>query len=214
MTSSEAFLPVATDERAELEVPMYSPETPNEFTMASQQQPEATATPVVGNGEQHLYCNYCCDTRRAVLAVNVVSIVLGVISLLIGNVLLNFIRDHPDEFEEGAKMSEGEKQQFEEGLRMGAIEVDKAVLDSLSLVFITMHGIGIYGALKFKKWAVVTAGSAYVIGFILNLLTGSFVNLIVTCALGYPHYFFVKEINQGVMSDYNYHNVAHCCGGK
>jgi len=208
MASKEAFLPVATDESADLEVPMYSPEVPpTEFGMSSAQ---ANATPVTG--EQHLYCNYCCDTRRAVLVVNVISIVINLIVLFVVNVGFNFIINHPDEVEQD--MNEEEKANLEQALHSGYLEMVEAMTDAFLVVSMLMHGCGIYGALKFKKWAVATAGSAYAIAFVLHLLGGSFLNVILVVALGYPHYFFMKEINEGIMSDYNYHNVAHCCGGK
>lgn len=211
MASKEAFLPVATEESADLEIPMYSPEVPpSEFGMSSAHDSTAHATRVTG--EQHLYCNYCCDTRRAVLVVNVVSIVINLIVLLVVNVGFNFIINHPDEVEKD--MTDQEKANLEQALHSGYLEMVEAMTDAFLVVSMAMHGCGIYGALKFKKWAVATAGSAYAISFVLNLMQGSILNLILAVALGYPHYFFMKEINEGIMSDYNYHNVAHCCGGK
>ncbi|KAL3934147.1 MAG: hypothetical protein SGBAC_010069 [Bacillariaceae sp.] len=208
MASKEAFLPLATEESADLEVPMYSPEVPpTEFGMSSA---HADATPVAG--EQHLYCNYCCDTRRAVLVVNIVSIVINLVVLLVVNVGFNFIINNPDEVEKD--MTEEEKANLEEALHSGYLEMVEAMTDAFLVLAMGMHACGIYGALKFKKWAVATAGSAYAISFILHLMGGSFFNVILAGALGYPHYFFMKEMNQGIMSDYNYHNVAHCCGGK
>ena len=211
MVSKEAFLPVATEESADLEVPMYSPEVPpSEFGMSSAHD---NATHVNGvAGEQHLYCHYCCDTRRAVLVVNVVSIVINLVVLLIVNVGFNFIINNPDEVEED--MTDEEKADLEHALHSGYFQMVEAMTDAFLVLSMAMHGCGIFGALKFKKWAVATAGSAYAISFVLHLMGGSFLNVILAGVLGYPHYFFIKEINEGIMSDYNYHNVAICCGGK
>ena len=86
------------------------------------------------------------------------------------------------------------------------------LVDAFSFISIAMYVCGMYGALKFKKWGIAVGGSAYAIGFAFSLIRFDFVGLISTAALGYPHYFLIKEINAGIMTDYNYHNVAYCCG--
>ena len=86
------------------------------------------------------------------------------------------------------------------------------LVDAFSFISIAMHACGMYGALKFKKWGIAVGGSAYAIGFAISLIRFDIVDLILAAALGYPHYFLIKEINAGIMTDYNYHNVAYCCG--
>jgi hypothetical protein len=204
MSNKEAFLPLATAEPDDLAVPMYSPDGP--FGAAS----GSAAAP--GNRGNHLYCNYCCDSRRAVLSVNIISIVINIVLLLVVNVGLNYMSKHPDEIEQN--MSEEDAKNFDAAVKNGGVQMAEAFWDAFLVIAMFMHACGIYGALKFKKWGVATAASAYVISFLLNLIGFDFINLVIAVALGYPHYFLIKEINEGIMTDYNYHNVASCCGGK
>jgi hypothetical protein len=200
MSNKEAFLPLATAEPDDLAVPMYSPDGP--FGAAS----GSAAAP--GNRGNHLYCNYCCDSRRAVLSVNSISIVINIVTLLVVNVGLNYMSKHPDEIEQN--MSEEDAKNFDAAVKNGSVQMMEAMMDAFLVIAMFMHACGIYGALKFKKWGVATAASAYVISFLLNLIGFDFINLVIAVALGYPHYFLIKEINEGIMTDYNYHNVASC----
>eukprot|EP00980_Cylindrotheca_fusiformis_P009208 scaffold2003_cov139-Cylindrotheca_fusiformis.AAC.24 len=199
MTSKEPFLPLATDDADDVAVPMYSPDGPgasNTFDPSS-----STSGGVGHQGGNHLYCMVCCDCRRAVLAVNIVSIVLYLLQLIAIDVGLHYMM----------KQAQAEA---EVNVNEEALEMEEVLVNGVILVLIGLHSCGIYGALKFKKWAVATAGTAYIFSFLGGLIALSPVNMIFAGALGYPHYFFIKEINSGIMTDYNYHNVAWCCGGK
>ena len=30
----------------------------------------------------------------------------------------------------------------------------------------------------------------------------------------YPHIIMYKEMKEGIMTEYNYHKIAHCCGNR
>lgn len=215
MASSEAFIPVATEEPQEYAVPMYTPDGPGDVGGSSQfgvaSGNAVSSPPAPGSGRVHLYFNYCCDCRRAVLAVNAISITWNLIMLIVFNVYLNYMGSHPDQIE--SNMSEEEAQKFDQFAKGGQLQFVEALIDAFTFVAIFMHACGIFGALKFKKWGIAVAGSAYAVSFTLNLLSFNVPNMILAGALGYPHYFLIKEINEGIMTDYNYHNVASCCGG-
>ena len=214
MASKQAFLPVATEETNEYVVPMYSPDGPDQGSRQEVAVASGSAVappPAPGAGRNHIYCNFCCDCRRAVLAVNAISIIWKIIMLVIVNILLEYMNDNREDVE--ANMSDADKEEFENLVQGGNMKIIELIVDILTFISIAFHACGIYGALKFKKWAVAVGGSAYAIWGALALIQFRIVDVILAAALGYPHYFLIKEINEGIMTDYNYHNVASCCGG-
>ena len=212
MASKQAFLPVATEETNEYVVPMYSPDGPDQgsrqdFAVASG---SAVASPPAPGGARrnHLYCNFCCDCRRAVLAINAFSMIYALGAIIYENVVV---------FKKLEEIGKDQKDYEDDTVIYQQIDATQLkfvelLVDAFSFISIAMHACGMYGALKFKKWGIAVGGSAYAIGFAISLIRFDIVDLILAAALGYPHYFLIKEINAGIMTDYNYHNVAYCCG--
>ena len=85
-------------------------------------------------------------------------------------------------------------------------------INNEEITFLELKNIIYSGRANHYLNGIAVGGSAYAIGFAFSLIRFDFVGLISTAALGYPHYFLIKEINAGIMTDYNYHNVAYCCG--
>ena len=212
MASKQAFLPVATEETNEYVVPMYSPDGPDQgsrqdFAVASG---SAVASPPAPGGARrnHLYCNFCCDCRRAVLAINAFSMIYALGAIIYENVVV---------FKKLEEIGKDQKDYEDDTVIYQQIDATQLkfvelLVDAFSFISIAMHACGMYGALKLKKWGIAVGGSAYAIGFAISLIRFDIVDLILAAALGYPHYFLIKEINAGIMTDYNYHNVAYCCG--
>ena len=213
MAGGEAFIPVATEETNEYVVPMYSPDGPDQqesrqdFAVASG---SAVASPPAPGGARrnHLYCNFCCDCRRAVLAINAFSLIYALGAIIYENVVV---------FKKLEEIGKDQKYYDDDAVIYPQIDATKLkfaelLVDAFSFISIAMHACGMYGALKFKKWGIAVGGSAYAIGFAISLINFDIVGLILAAGLGYPHYFLIKEINAGIMTDYNYHNVAYCCG--
>jgi len=73
--------------------------------------------------------------------------------------------------------------------------------------------IGIIGAVKFSICLTVIAVLAYLLQITVALI--GFINvpvLIYAAFFLYPHFVFIKEVKQGIMSKENYHNEeASCC---
>jgi hypothetical protein len=214
MAMSEAFIPVSTKEEDSYTVPVYSPDGPEQDESGNFGVASGSAVPhptLPGARQNHLYFNYCCDCRRAVLVINIISVVINIVNIVLVNVGMNYMFQHPEDME--SQMSAEDAAKFDAIVKSGKIQMIEALMDAFIVIAIGLHVCGIYGALKFKKWGIVTGGSAYIVNGVFGLLRFDIPKMILAGVMGYPHYFLVKEINEGIMTDYNYHNVAACCGG-
>ena len=194
----ESFLPVPTSDRAQDVAGAALAPTP------SLQQPTPPSR------KNHLYLGFLCDTRRAIVGVNTVSILLNITMLIMFEVVFAFIVNHTDEWEaEHPEMSDTEQQHIEEEVSDGTMKIVEDVHEAFITASCLMHMCGIYGALTFQKWGVYVAATAYVLAFLLSLARPNW-QLILPIVLGYPHYFFIKELRDGTMAPYTYHTVAYC----
>jgi len=48
----------------------------------------------------------------------------------------------------------------------------------------------------------------------VGIVTFDIGNIIVSALFLYPHYFMHKLMKAGIMTDYNYHKIASCCGDR
>ena len=162
--------------------------------------------------ENHLFCGCCCDVRRATLVVNIITIVLNLIFLILTFVGLNFMSNNLDVIEEDMDDDEA-KEAMENFAQTGGFALLEVVISLFLFVSIFLHAVGIYGALKFKVWAVAVGATSYGLGVLMHLLLMNFPHFVLSALFLYPHIILILEINQGIMTDYNYENVANCCGG-
>mmetsp|Transcript_29729 Transcript_29729/g.71986 ORF Transcript_29729/g.71986 Transcript_29729/m.71986 type:complete len:179 (-) Transcript_29729:108-644(-) len=149
----------------------------------------ATTTGYVQHGERpprqsHTCCGVCCDTRTAVLIVNIISIGFG----LLGLITLSPHFAEPDVVEKF-------------GLIVTAL-----------VVGIICNSLALYGSLKFNKTFVMVGLVWFCIESILSLvLFLDFIGAAVGLAFAYPHFFLFKEIRNGVMTTQTYPNEKSCC---
>jgi len=140
----------------------------------------------------HICCYCCCDCRRACLVINLLSIGVNMISLIVVGVANLVMKDDP----------------------MTLVPKGYTVL--VLLLPIGMYGCGVYGAIYFKPWGIMVAGAAYAVNIVF-VLSGICITcnttLIISLFFVYPHILFVREMNKGIMNDYNYHQIAFCCCG-
>ena len=144
----------------------------------------------------------CCDTRRAVIIVNIVMLcftLLAGISLVAGVELVDSVaaQADDDQVEEAAK-------------QLSSLPIGFFVF----LIFLqaVLYVFGIMGAINYTKWMVVAAIVGYVLSFISNLLQLSIFGMFFSGLFAYPHVFFIKEMNQNIMTPENYPNeVQSCC---
>lgn len=155
--------------------------------------------------ENHLYFGCCCDVRRAVLILNILTIVMSFVSMIVFFVFVRMTQDHASEITE--EMSED---MSEEDFKT-YLNVFEGFMDAFMLISIFLHAFGVHGALKYKTWAIKVAAVAYGIPFTWAVLNFDFVTFILGGVFLYPHIVLIKEIETGVMTSYNYENVQACC---
>jgi hypothetical protein len=81
-------------------------------------------------------------------------------------------------------------------------QIPVGLLVILIIVQIALHCIGVQGAIAYKKWMVYCALASYVLNFVLNIYHFNIVGLVLNVSFAYPHFFFIREINQNIMSKF------------
>ena len=79
------------------------------------------------------------------------------------------------------------------------------------IVEIALSICGIMGAINYNKLMVYCAMSVFVIGIITTLFQFSIFGLVMSGCFLYPHVFFVKEMNEQIMTPENYPNEVYSC---
>jgi len=230
MASSEKFLPLATDEDPETGVPTYHPSGPGSVSYShsvvngsvnngnSSSGSSATGLMVSGdngdsNSRSHQFCNCCCDCRRACLIINGIAIGFKVVAMIIIPIVGKFVSNNIEQIE--ADMDDDKaRKDFDEVVREGGITLLEAVFEIYTIIGIALCACGIYGALKFKKWGIITAGSTYAIGLLFGIIGFDFTTMLMSGLFLYPHIIMYKEMREGTMTELNYHKVARCCGDR
>jgi hypothetical protein len=158
-----------------------------------------------GHRENKLVCG--CDVRRVTIILNLIMITLEVwmIALM---VVMSYIDDEHHHHHH-----------YHHHYSFGVDSVP-AVL----VLAITLHSFGIYGAIKYKTWAIMVAAMAAVFPLAITFLAIRLVvmegipaatpEVLLFGSFGYfilsSHVLLVREIEAGVMTNYNYQNVRAC----
>jgi hypothetical protein len=169
----------------------------------------------------HMYfCGCCCDFRRAVLVVNGISIVLRILLMVGVAILPSYVAKNLDDIESTINDDETRKQ-VDTFAKSGNLVVLAAIVEVVEVVAIGFAAIGIYGALKFKQWGIITALTFYAFSMLLVMMSiradniiPSFVNLSFAAVFVYPHVCMLILMRAGIMTNSNLHNIAKCCGDR
>jgi len=232
MASSEKFLPLATGEDVVTGIPTYQPNGPGSVSYASsvvdgsiQYSSAGSATGLMvsdgnegggggsGSGSPHLFLNCCCDCRRAVLIVNGIAISFKIISVIAIAIMGSFVSKNANEIEASIVDDEVRKE-FDVVFNEGGVALFETIFDFIALISIGLHLCGIYGALKFKKWGIITAGATHALGVLLGVISLDFMTFVISGVCLYPHIIMYKEMREGIMTELNYHKIARCCGDR
>ena len=154
-----------------------------------------------GEKQGHKCCGSCCDVRRAVIVVNIVNIVnmLWVIFAMIV-------------FQKTASTMT-----YDDDTQQAAIDVvanmPLGLMIAIWLVSAVFSAVGIAGALLYNKWLVGVSGVFFCLSMIPDIMALNIPGIVYKGFFAYPHYFLVKEINQGIMTKENYPNekMSCCC---
>jgi hypothetical protein len=82
------------------------------------------------------------------------------------------------------------------------------------LLCLAASTIGVFGAITFNKWMVGVTAAAYCVGVVMGLVFMQRNVVIYSAFFAYPHFFLVKEIQQGIMTKQNYdatERMSCCC---
>lgn len=130
-----------------------------------------------------VYSGCCCDTRTAVIVVNIISLgfaCLGLVSL-------------------APRFDQPALERF--GLLIAAL-----------VIGIICNALAIYGAFAFKKTFVMVGLVWFCVEAILSLaLFLDFIGALVALVFAYPHLFLFREMRQGIITPANYPNERACC---
>jgi hypothetical protein len=232
MASKEPFLPIPTEEVVDIErstvssIPTAATYNPN-FSVpiaTSSTFVEHLNVDVTGNrvnddefpntAGQHMMCfNCCCDFRRAVLIVNGISIGLKLLEMMGIAIMASYLKKNVDEIEYDLDDDNAVKT-LDSLVKGGLLGFFEVILEVLETINIGLYICGIYGALKFKEWGIITAACAYAFQLVLGIISFDIGNIIVTSCFLYPHFFMLKLMRAGIMTEYNYHKFASCCGDR
>lgn len=162
--------------------------------------------------DHHMYFfGVCCDFRRAVLVLNVISIVLRLLLMVGFAVLGKFVTDNLEDIEEDIQDDEV-RNSVDVAVKSGYMIVLEIFVEVIEFCAIVFGAIGLYGALKFKSWAIITAVSFYAFALICTIFIVDVVDAIFYIICLYAHFSMLRLMRAGIMTDENYHNVARCCG--
>lgn len=163
--------------------------------------PEQEATVVYARSEKegHKCCGGCCDVRRAVVIVNLVSI--GVVFFGLLGVLF---------------ISKGFEMYDDDSTKQVLNEATKNVPVTIVLAEYIVQAVGsvfaIYGAVMFHDKMVMVGAVCYAALTLSSLSIMSIGDALLYGFFAYPHVFLVKEIRSGIMTPENYPNeVQSCC---
>mmetsp|Transcript_21361 Transcript_21361/g.46333 ORF Transcript_21361/g.46333 Transcript_21361/m.46333 type:complete len:181 (-) Transcript_21361:223-765(-) len=169
-----------------------------------QKAPELEAEGVVVSGKRgKICCGACCDMRRATIVVNIVNLCfLGV--ALMGMIAALSVSSNLDKYSDDALFDDEFESDLNDLKGLGIVGI------FVVLVLAIGHALGLYGAVSYKPWMVMTSFVFYCLSTIFAL-----VRLDPFCIMyalfAYPHYFLWEEIRAGIMTPDNYPNEIHSC---
>lgn len=151
----------------------------------------------------HKCCGGCCDVRRAVIVVNLVNIgILMTILILFLSAIFVILSIPYDDDQTSASRD--------------ALYINSTfwVVTVTLVLCILVSAIGVVGAVKLNKWMVGGMAIAYCAGVVMGIVFKQ-PKVVIYCAFfAYPHFFLVKEIQQGIMTKHNYdatERMSCCC---
>jgi hypothetical protein len=154
---------------------------------------EGQEIPAFGRKQGHSCCGGCCDMRRAVIVVNMISIAMYTINIFV--------------------ISAVGKVEFDDDVMKEAIVEFPPVGWMVAIMFaeILCYAIGIWGAVSFSLWQVYVALGMYMITIIFNMIVFNFIALLMAGFFAYPHVYLIQEIKKGIMTKENYYSEEQSC---
>jgi hypothetical protein len=147
----------------------------------------------------HVCCGCCCDTRKAVFVVNIISLCLyglGSTSVIALAAARNLGQYDDDAVNQGLNNVTGVTIGFTLGFMV---------------VGMILNAVAIYGASSFHRYCVLVGGLWFVFEAVRSLAYLDFAGAIMAAFFVYPHAVLYTEIKNGIMTRDNYPNEKVCC---
>eukprot|EP00980_Cylindrotheca_fusiformis_P021871 scaffold8707_cov69-Cylindrotheca_fusiformis.AAC.1 len=154
--------------------------------------------------KSHTCCGCCCDTRRAVIIVNIISLSFAALSVFTLSMLAS---------NRGANNFDDDEIQdaFDAIGGSTAFGIGIGIAIGIAVVGMICYACGIYGAYKFHKVFIIIAAVWHSANFILNIVSLNVGGAVMTGFFLYPHVVFYQEVSKGIMSPASYPQEQQCC---
>ena len=148
----------------------------------------------------HVCCGCCCDTRRAVIIVDFITISFAFLSMLMISAFTS------DSFIEN--LDDDEAQDALSSLDSGAVGLTILI----GFVAIACCSFGIYGAISFKVAYIGVGMLWHSLEALRSIFFLDLPGLALSVGFIYPHFFLIKDINNGNMTKGSYPiREEKCC---
>lgn len=164
----------------------------------------------------HVNCfGFCCDFRKAVIAVNGTMLGFQLLMMILIAVGASYLGGSMSDAV--AELDDDEAKQAMADFSAGGGAV-VGFLEVLVFIGVIFTSLGIFGALKFNKCAVITTSVFYSFSVLSSLFSfnsdaagQSILNIMLPALFLYPHVYFLILMDKGIMTKENYHRIEKCC---
>jgi hypothetical protein len=159
---------------------------------------DATTFSSTDGRQGQLFCGCCCDMRRAVVIVNVMSICFALLGIAMYHLLSRdgFIENFDDDITK---------------YELEAISNYKGRAILFGLVSVLCSLIGLCGAVQYNRRMVILAAVYYCISMLTKIVPFDLSGMLMAGLFSYPHFVFIKELDNGIMTAENYPNEINSC---
>lgn len=158
------------------------------------------------SGKQgHKCCGCCCDVRRAVFIVDLISVIIQILGMATLPALVAFSNNPGKYVDDDEKAAEIESEDLPWGF----------MLTIMILSLIAYLG-GCYGAVKYNQLFIGIAAGFYILNIIFTFINAQnfgygLMSSILPACFAYPHFVLIQEIRSGIMTPTNYKNEEYSC---
>ncbi len=155
----------------------------------------------------HSCCGGCCDVRRAVVVLCILSIVGNFIVLISSDVMKTFVNGTATSFSFDDDSLNQAKDQTVESANSGINQV--MIILSIAIICASSSMVG---AIIFNKYLVLVNAIYLTVSILVSIFTTPSRAILVVNGLWlYPHIFLLIYIHNGIMSKENYPFEAQSC---
>jgi hypothetical protein len=173
---------------------------------------DATAMMGTTGKQGHVFFGCCCDVRRAVIIVNIISIVFVSFGLLVMGAY-KFSCDVTKAGSADTYDNDGEEwEAITRAFNGASLSMGDAII--WAAIRISAYVLGITGAVWFNDWMMIDTLVVYCFDFVMAAVAVNVTRLVMAALFAYPHFFFIKEVRSGIMSQSNYRKnerLSCCC---